>query len=434
MSCRRALDVDLAAFRLEPHAAEFEAFRLHYPACPDCARAVAAWSALEADLRDLGADSAHPSEERLLVFQSEPGSLDAAERKALTAHVAGCVQCRNELDVLRGFDFAALAEGAGASDEEGRGWLARLAAALGMPQPALALTVLIVLALPAAWLLLQGGADPTADPAPPIARREAPAPAPPPVVPEAAPVAPTPEPVVEEPPVEIARPTPPDPVVPETVPTPDEAPAVVPEPMRIAALLPGDLPLYAPDAALSGGPIEALRMASVVRSGGPELPTIRALGPDHLGLTSLASPTLYWSLDAATDVPVELSIVSEEDPEPLLEVRVPAPRAGVHALDLAEHGVTLPVGTPLSFFASLVPDEARRDDDVVSGAGLLRVEPGASLRERLEEAPPERRAHVLAGAGYWYDAFATVSDWLAAEPDAEGLRAYRDALIGQLAQ
>ena len=45
-------------------------------------------------------------------------------------------------------------------------------------------------------------------------------------------------------------------------------------------------------------------------------------------------------------------------------------------------------------------------------------------------AAPER-AHQLAAAGYWYDAFSQLSAWLAAEPDARNLRAARDALLVQ---
>jgi hypothetical protein len=172
-------------------------------------------------------------------------------------------------------------------------------------------------------------------------------------------------------------------------------------------------------------------VASVVRSGAAALPRIQALGPEHLGATREASPILYWSLDAPSDVPVELTLISEDAADPLLELRVASPGAGVHALPLADRGVVLTPGKPYLWFASLVPDDARRDQDVVSGAGIVRAPADPALQQRLEAAPPQRRAHVLAEAGYWYDAFAAVEQWLDAEPDAPRLRAYRDALLRQ---
>lgn len=104
----------------------------------------------------------------------------------------------------------------------------------------------------------------------------------------------------------------------------------------------------------------------------------------------------------------------------------------MHALPLADQGVALRPGTPYQWFASLVPDDDHHDLDVVSGAGIVRAPADPELARRLEQAPPERAAHPLAEAGYWYDAFATVEGWLAAEPDAPRLRDYRDALLRQV--
>ena len=47
MDCRRAFDVDLAAFLADARAPEWAEFRAHYPGCPACAAEVRAWTELD---------------------------------------------------------------------------------------------------------------------------------------------------------------------------------------------------------------------------------------------------------------------------------------------------------------------------------------------------------------------------------------------------
>jgi hypothetical protein len=494
MSCERARQIDQAAFRADPRASEWDAFRSHYPTCEDCSREVAAWSGLVAALHDEGDGASHPSDESLLQFESEPGRLPEEEREAIERHLGDCAPCRNELAVLRGFDFAALREPAavrefplaalaGPETETGPSLAERLRAAWGrlteglsaLPAPALAFAAVLALAVPAAVLSwwLAAGTAPDAPEGPAIARRDVPqAPLAPPLAPrvpqtprpetgmppqpEAAlahreplpepepEVAPTAEPEaaeaeLETPPVpgRVAvrespepEPSPEVPIAPEPTPAP-EAPDT-PEPFQVAALLPDELPVYQPDASLVGG-LDSVRIASLVRASSAQLPRIRALAPEHVGATASPSPVLYWDLGGASDVPVELTLIDEEAPEPLLDARVEPPvAAGLHALSLADRGVRLDPDKTYLWYAALVPDEERRENDVASGAGVRYVPLGDGLAARLEEAGPARRAHVLARAGYWYDAFATASGWLEVEPDAKRLRAVRDALLEQV--
>jgi anti-sigma factor RsiW len=452
MSCSRAHELDLAAFRAEPGLPEFSDFARHYPTCPECARELAAWSRLEGALRRAGDATAHPSEEHLLAYQEGAATLDANARQTIDRHLSGCARCRSELAVLRRFDWSALAAPVTVArpplGERVRTGLARLADSIfGVPQPALALIVLLGLALPSAWIAWQLATRDAGEArgAAPIAQApERPAPVPGPVVPEPmeAGDAPTPTRVVRSPgsdPTPSAEPSQAEPsqVAVEPTPEPDAsspatpAPeATEPRPIRVAALLPQDLPRYVPDTDLVGS-LDPVQVGSVVRSGQVSLPRIRALGPEPAGVTREASPTLYWSLDASTDVPVELTLVEPDAAEPLLEHRVTSPRSGIHALSLADRRIVLETGKAYQWFASLVPDDQRRDQDVISGAGLVRAPADPALAKRLQETPTQLRAHLLAAEGYWVDAFATVEGWLAAEPDSERLRAYRDALIAQ---
>lgn len=112
MSCRRAREIDAAAYLVEPTAPEFAAFRAHYPGCPDCAAAVSGWSELERALRSGATDAApapHPEAAQLAAFEASPESLPAERWQAIDHHLQSCRRCADELAALRAFDFDALA-------------------------------------------------------------------------------------------------------------------------------------------------------------------------------------------------------------------------------------------------------------------------------------------------------------------------------------
>lgn len=108
MSCRRAFEIDLAAFLASPRDAAWDDFRAHYPTCPACAAEVAAWTELETRL---GAD-AHPEPAVLLRWSEQPDALALDERRRLARHLDGCPSCAEELRALGRFDAAGLASAA----------------------------------------------------------------------------------------------------------------------------------------------------------------------------------------------------------------------------------------------------------------------------------------------------------------------------------
>ncbi len=98
VSCRRALEIDLAGFLAEPRAPDYADFREHYPRCPACAAELRVWTELQREL-----EAAHPTPERLAAYAREAASFDAAERRSLTAHLERCAPCRDELAGLERF-------------------------------------------------------------------------------------------------------------------------------------------------------------------------------------------------------------------------------------------------------------------------------------------------------------------------------------------
>jgi hypothetical protein len=370
--------------------------------------------------------ASHPSAAQLLAIQQDPVSCSAEERAAIEAHVAECRQCRSQLAVLRNFDSDQLTRAAPA--------VARTRTSLwdvllrGLSRPAFAISLSVgllvagVLAIP--WF---GGEPASAPQITPVAGVEEPAPEP---APEATgeepepPIPPLPE---EEPDPQTAQEETPgpeaEPAPPES-PEPSEPPAAE-QPVKIAALVPEDAPIYHPDAALAGGSLESRRSAPAGVASG--LPEVRALGPEHVGATSSASPTLYWFLSGPSRVPVEIRLAAEDAAEPLLELRLEPPvGAGLHNLRLDRRGIRLEPGVTYRWFVALIPDPANRDADLVSGAAV-RMAPAGSLA-----GPPAGLAHALAAAGYWYDAFDTLTAWIQKDPSSERLREHRAALLEQV--
>ncbi len=154
MSCRRAYDIDLAAFLEAPRREEFEDFRAHYPACAACAAEVRAWTELHLALATTGAGE-HPEPERLLRYGEDPGQLAPAEREALSSHLTRCASCRDELSALRAFEPAALAQPAAVATPDGGGgdgFLGRLRRLLW--HPAFAYAVALLVLAPTLWQLV----------------------------------------------------------------------------------------------------------------------------------------------------------------------------------------------------------------------------------------------------------------------------------------
>jgi hypothetical protein len=154
VSCRRAFEIDLAAFLAEPARPEHADFRAHYPGCAECAEELHAWTELEASLHTFGA--AHPEPAALLRFEERAADLAPPERARIEAHLARCASCRDELRSLRAFPFedtAATSGGARRSRPPAR--RSRIGRVRSVVlHPAFAYAVVALLAWPAAQSLL----------------------------------------------------------------------------------------------------------------------------------------------------------------------------------------------------------------------------------------------------------------------------------------
>jgi hypothetical protein len=169
---------------------------------------------------------------------------------------------------------------------------------------------------------------------------------------------------------------------------------------------------------LRGAP--ATRVGGGTRSVGALALTVSVLAPNETGFTTRDKPTIYWYVSEALNTPVELTLTTTEPLKdavpPALELTLQPPIArGVHALRLADHGVTLKPGVEYQWFVAVVNNPAQRSSDVVAGGAIKRVAPA-----------------VYAEDGLWYDAIDKLSQQISANPADQRLRQQRAALLEQV--
>ena len=142
------------------------------------------------------------------------------------------------------------------------------------------------------------------------------------------------------------------------------------------------------------------------------LPKIDLLAPDgHTGLTTSATPTLYFFVSQPVDWPTQFTISTLTQPKPILEVNIAAPReAGVYSIRTADYPVRLEPGVLYTWSVSVILNPKARSRDIVASASLLRTAAEPAVEATLRAAPPDRRAALLAQAGLWYDAVAAAAE------------------------
>jgi hypothetical protein len=156
---------------------------------------------------------------------------------------------------------------------------------------------------------------------------------------------------------------------------------------------------------------------------------VAVLAPeDHVALTTRAQPTLYWFVSEDTDARIDLTLVDEASIDPLLEWTVPSPvTRGIHALDLAEHGVRLEAGKVYRWHVAVVRDARRRANDIFDQGLIERTEAPAGLERSLADA--EDAFAPYARSGIWYDAMAELQSALREDPQNPKLRAQEAAFL-----
>ena len=195
---------------------------------------------------------------------------------------------------------------------------------------------------------------------------------------------------------------------------------------KLAQVIP---PVYKPP--LRGAPES--RIGGGTRGPGDNRPQLTVLSPSHTGLTIMASPTLYWHASHHSQLPLEITIINEATLNTVLEVRKPnSGNAGIHHINLADHGIELKHGVEYRWFVTLVSDENQRSNDIITSATIKRIVAPDSLASTLAKYKEIKHPVIHAEKGIWYDAIDGLSKIINKQPTYHAAIQQRSALLEQV--
>ena len=175
------------------------------------------------------------------------------------------------------------------------------------------------------------------------------------------------------------------------------------------------------------------RVGGGTRSSSHALLTLAALAPNHTGYTTSDKPTLYWYLSMPVNIPVEITITTEEVVEPMLELTLDEPiEAGFHALRLTDHDISLQSGIEYQWFVAVVRDPVQRSKDILAGGSIERVDLSNVVQSKLDSSARFDWPSIYAESGFWYDAVAAISRLIESDTHDLKLREQRASLLYQV--
>ena len=209
----------------------------------------------------------------------------------------------------------------------------------------------------------------------------------------------------------------------------------------VITLFAGTMTSHAQEAGQAGGAAvksitynPPLRSAPAGRVGGSTRGTaendqvVEVLAPDHVGLSAVDQPVLYWFLSRPVTKPLEITIDTVElsTNSPLLEKTLDKKwPAGISGLALRDVGVRLKPGVIYRWSVAVIFDPDQRSRDVIASGLIQHVRPSPALAR----TDNEDSAQFYARNGYWYDALADLSRDIERQPTR---RSQRAALLEQV--
>ena len=160
--------------------------------------------------------------------------------------------------------------------------------------------------------------------------------------------------------------------------------------------------------------------------------TVRVLAPGHEGQTVNEQPTIYWFISREVTLPIELTVRAKGQADPVLRLELEQTKpAGIHALDLAVHGVKLKQNMSYKCRVAVMTDSRHRSNAVIASADLRRIAADVRLLEKTSGASASQAAAVYAKGGLWFDAMQSLGKGIERNGD-RGLRAARVSLLEQV--
>ena len=165
-----------------------------------------------------------------------------------------------------------------------------------------------------------------------------------------------------------------------------------------------------------------------IDSGDPE---VKALVPDHVGLTIKETPVVNWFVSKPTQHEVVVTLRDDRSPRAFQEKIIPSPKQpGIYSINFKELGFTLEPNVQYKWFVSVIRDADQHSNNLVAGGVIERcdlsecLEPlGAKLTCSLDTVVENAKA------GFWYDAMGCLCNLIESDPTNDKLRRLRTRLL-----
>ena len=162
------------------------------------------------------------------------------------------------------------------------------------------------------------------------------------------------------------------------------------------------------------------------------VPVISVLAPDHVGLTLLEQPILFWYAPTKQNLSYEFTLIADSADAPAVEAKLPTPaQPGIQQIRLSDYKAKLLPGERYQWSVALIMDPEEPSANIVARGAIERVDRDKLERPLSNDVGKADAPRLYAEAGVWYDALMAFSDLIQADPANEGLRQQRASILEQ---
>ena len=174
------------------------------------------------------------------------------------------------------------------------------------------------------------------------------------------------------------------------------------------------------------------RVGGDVRGTDGTEPEVKALVPDHVGLTIKETPVVNWYLSKSTPYQVIVTLRDDRSPRAFQEKPIPSPKQpGIYTINFKELGFTLEPNVQYRWFVSVIRDPNQPSNNPVAG-GIIERSRVQRMHDRVKPVltcSSDEDVKENASAGLWYDAMGCLCNLIDADPKNDKLRRLRARLL-----
>jgi hypothetical protein len=112
-------------------------------------------------------------------------------------------------------------------------------------------------------------------------------------------------------------------------------------------------------------------------------PEVKALVPDHVGLTTKETPVVNFYVSKSTAYEVVVTLRDDRSPRAFQEKSIPSPKQpGIYTINFKDLGFTLEPNVQYRWFVSVIRDQNQHSNNPVAGGVIERCELSECLTER----------------------------------------------------